>query len=552
MTDRNDPAETRQGPRDSQQLEELVEAIDARPCREPGTVLSSPDDSYTISALLRDGAAIRLYECADTTGRVLWLKEATGDAASVLRREAELLAGIDIPMIPRIHSRFSAEGCECAVTEPCDGDTLESLLRSGEAIDAGRIVSILCQVAAAVKRLHSDGLVHLGLRPSVIVPGRPTKIVDFSHITRSGEIPPRKFYHAGYSAPELLTDTPVDGRADIYSIGAILFHAVSGAQIPETGAELLAWEPDNAIGGIPQILHRCLCRSEHRYGSMAALHGDLIRLAKRLQPAVSYSINAATSIGLEPTRTTNQDAYAFATGAMEGEEDSQTWAFACVADGMGGMEGGETASRSLARSVESQALAAVSSGFLASAEAQAQEVRRWLLRGNESACSALERIKAKGGATAIAVCLVGRRLALAHVGDCRAYLVRDATVSQLTNDHSLAMALVHQGELRIDELRAHPDRSKVTRSLGERHPIPDYFIDTLEQATGNATTELVRGDVLALCSDGVWEPLLESRLLDILAECDDDLALAARRIVEATLQEGGPDNATIVLVRCNS
>ena len=111
------------------------------------------------------------------------------------------------------------------------------------------------------------------------------------------------------------------------------------------------------------------------------------------------------------------------------------------------------------------------------------------------------------------------------------------------------MALVMQGEIDIDCVRKHPERSAVTRSLGERRPMPDYIIDTLEPVTGNPTMELERGDTLLLCSDGVWEPLIEEELVALSSAHGTDLNAAAEGIVGATLTRGGGDNATAVLVR---
>ena len=113
----------------------------------------------------------------------------------------------------------------------------------------------------------------------------------------------------------------------------------------------------------------------------------------------------------------------------------------------------------------------------------------------------------------VCACLVGNRLAIAHVGDCRLYLIRAGEARLLTRDHSLAMALVMQGEMELADLRKRPERSQVTRSLGERRPMPDYLVDTLEQVTGKPTMELEVGDTLLLCSDGVWEPLTEEELV---------------------------------------
>jgi protein phosphatase len=221
----------------------------------------------------------------------------------------------------------------------------------------------------------------------------------------------------------------------------------------------------------------------------------------------------------------------------------------CIADGMGGMEAGEVASGTVVRCMEAKAQAALSARSLLLPEAHAREVKKWAQAANEQVMSALEKQKAKGGSTVVCACLVGNRLAIAHVGDCRLYLIRAGNARLLTRDHSLGMALVMQGEMELADLRKRPERSQVTRSLGERRPMPDYLVDTLEQVTGERTMELEAGDVLLLCTDGVWEPLSDEELVSLVTGHESNLTAAAERIVSATLARGGGDNATAVLAR---
>ena len=184
---------------------------------------------------------------------------------------------------------------------------------------------------------------------------------------------------------------------------------------------------------------------------------------------------------------------------------------------MGGMEAGEVASGAVVKSFEAKAQAGFSARSLHSPEAHVSEVKKWVHEANERVLSALEKRRAKGGSTVVCACLVGNRLAISHVGDCRLYLIRAGETRLLTRDHSLAMALAMQGEIPLEEVRKHPERSRVTRSLGEKRPMPDYLVDTLEQVTGKPTMELEAGDTLLLCSDGVWEPLSDEELVSYVA-----------------------------------
>jgi protein phosphatase len=111
------------------------------------------------------------------------------------------------------------------------------------------------------------------------------------------------------------------------------------------------------------------------------------------------------------------------------------------------------------------------------------------------------------------------------------------------------MARVLQGELKLEEVRNHPDRSMINRSLGERHPLPDYYIDTLETATSQPVMDLQVGDVLLLCSDGLWEPVLEAEMFQVVQDYASNLQAMANALLKIALQRGAPDNATVVLLR---
>ena len=383
----------------------------------------------------------------------------------------------------------------------------------------------------------------------MIVLSKPIRVLDLDHATRMGEKPPAPFYFAGYSAPELLADGAIDARADIYSVGALLFHAMSGYPIAESGPMLTGWQPETPIAGVPQILHKCLGPLETRYATMAELHQDLVRLVRRCAPRVRYECVSATTIGLEPTRTVNQDAYGFSCVQSEAEDGSRAWTVATVADGMGGMAAGEVASAAAVNTVLTEATAALAASPNLSAEEQAQMTADWVRKANDKVCDAMEAKQARGGCTLVCAFVLDKRLTIAHVGDSRIYLIRDGSIQTLTRDHSVVMGLVMQGQLDISQLRTYPDRSNVTRSLGERKNLPGHYVDTLVQTTENESMELRAGDTLLLCSDGLWEPIVEQIVVDVLAETAPNMGAAADKLIALVLQNGAPDNATVSLLR---
>jgi serine/threonine protein phosphatase PrpC len=534
-------------------LDDLVEPLETPPLPAPiaaGTRITMPDaTSLQILTLLKSGPQVNLYNATThENGPTVWLHEALNEEASTrLRHEADVLEGLECPMFPHVLACFECDGKTYLATEPLTPETTLADLLAGGIQPLPHILSVLAQIAFGLIHLHAGGWAHLGLRPTAIALSKPVKILDLTYATRLGEPPATAFYHAGYSPPELLTGDPVDACADVYAVGALLYHAINGQPIAETGAELSTWQPPPALAGVPQILHRCLGSRETRYATMEELHRHLLRLARRYAPSVRYAVTAATTIGLEPSRTNNQDAYAYLTGCVAAEEDMKTWAVACVADGMGGLAAGEVASEVAVKTVMAEAAAAFA--HLLAAGEHAQMVRQWIHTANGQVCAALEAQGARGGTTIVCACLVNRRLVIAHVGDCRLYLLRAGALQLCTRDHSLAMALALQGELALDGVRHHPDRSKVTRSLGDRQPLPDYFVDTLEQAIGSTTVELQGGDVLLLCSDGLWEPVLEDEMVGAVRQHAPDLHAAATALLAMALEREAPDNATVLLLR---
>jgi protein phosphatase len=140
------------------------------------------------------------------------------------------------------------------------------------------------------------------------------------------------------------------------------------------------------------------------------------------------------------------------------------------------------------------------------------------------------------GTTMTAALVAGERIAIGHVGDSRAYRIRNGTIEQLTDDHSLVADLVRSGRLSPEEAESHPQRSVITRALGTDAAVS---IDSF-------TVEAQDGDVFLLCSDGLTTMVDEEAMLRILAEAPD-LGAAARQLIAAANRGGGEDNVTVVL-----
>jgi len=206
-----------------------------------------------------------------------------------------------------------------------------------------------------------------------------------------------------------------------------------------------------------------------------------------------------------------------------------------VADGMGGAQAGEVASR-LAAAAFREYHEADSLAPEERVEALVQEAnRRIYARSREDA-------NATGmGTTVTAALLEGDSVAIGHVGDSRAYRIRGDRLEQLTQDHSLVADLMRSGRLTQEEADAHPQRSVITRALGTD---PEVDVDTL--AVG-----LEPGDVFLLCSDGLTTMVPDEEILRIVHE-SGSLEGAAKALVKAANKRGGEDNVTVVLFRVDA
>lgn len=212
-----------------------------------------------------------------------------------------------------------------------------------------------------------------------------------------------------------------------------------------------------------------------------------------------------------------------------------------VADGMGGHAAGEVASRSAVESL----LEAWRDG---PARPGLSDLRRAFRVANERvlARAATESGRRGMGTTLTALALTGTDALVGHVGDSRAYLLRDGEVVQLTADHTVVGELRRRRLVSDDQARQHPDRSVLTRAIGA-----DLMVNVdLERLT------IRRGDRFLLCSDGLWSLLETEELASRLARAGSPNMPAVTEGIEALvavcLERGAPDNVTALLVEVTS
>jgi protein phosphatase len=216
-------------------------------------------------------------------------------------------------------------------------------------------------------------------------------------------------------------------------------------------------------------------------------------------------------------RRRNEDAYVVAPPLF------------AVADGMGGAQAGEIASKLAAAALEES-----DPGALSGVERVSSLIHEANRRVHERASA---DPTTSGMGTTMTVALVeADAVVIGHVGDSRAYRVRDGRLEQLTEDHSLVNELLKSGKLSLEEAETHPQRSVITRAVGTD---PDVDVDAF-------TVAAEAGDVFLLCSDGLTDMVDDDAILELIERYRDDLDRAMKSLVSAANRGGGEDNITVV------
>src|SRR5579875_961427 len=269
---------------------------------------------------------------------------------------------------------------------------------------------------------------------------------------------------------------------------------------------------------------RCRLRPVSRSASVArswscGRENRARRRSSRFRPGGSVTLalraTARTDVGLR--RDNNEDAMYVGRRLV------------AIADGMGGQAFGEVASRvaihTIAR-LDDQVGGDLLSD-LRDAIADANEQLRAMIAGDDG----LDGM----GTTFTALLTSGGRLALAHVGDSRAYLYRDGELRQITHDHSLVQGLVDAGQITAEDAATHPSRAVITKAL-DGHGDVEADLGMLEARPG---------DRFLLCSDGLSDYVSADTIAEALPEPDRETA--CNRLVELALRAGGPDNVTVIV-----
>jgi protein phosphatase len=241
-------------------------------------------------------------------------------------------------------------------------------------------------------------------------------------------------------------------------------------------------------------------------------------------------VSSQSDIGC--VRLNNEDS----VGYWEGESDKEfarKGRLAVVADGMGGYEGGQEASR-----LAVETMIDVYSGFdgepkdslVAALRAAHEGIREY----------SFEHPELRGmGTTCTAAAIIDHSLFYVHVGDTRLYLIRGGEIIRITRDHSYVGRLVESGMISQEQAEVHPQRNILTSAVGTN---PDLAMDASEEPEA-----LRADDVLVICSDGLWGLVRDTEILNAVK--DKSPEQAGKDLIQIARQRGGPDNITVQILR---
>ncbi|HMG67490.1 MAG TPA: Stp1/IreP family PP2C-type Ser/Thr phosphatase [Chitinophagaceae bacterium] len=263
---------------------------------------------------------------------------------------------------------------------------------------------------------------------------------------------------------------------------------------------------------------------------------NLFSKKKKSQPqndSKEYDTGTVKSVivsDLGNIRTNNEDIGLFFRIADE-EVSRAKGCLMMVADGMGGHNAGEVASRMAADIISHEY-------FKLNGSAEKSLVKSYELANKNIFEMSMSNKSVKGmGTTCTTLVIADKIIYFAQVGDSRAYLLKNSTISRITEDQTYVQELVKSGEITAAEASTHPKRNILTNAMGTK--------ESLRVDTGKFALPFEEKDRLMICSDGLYEYLNDDEIARILG--GNSLHQAANELVDEAKKRGGHDNITVVL-----
>lgn len=251
-----------------------------------------------------------------------------------------------------------------------------------------------------------------------------------------------------------------------------------------------------------------------------------------------YIVGCGHSVG--KLREHNEDAIYTLTTNLVSDSTKLPFGLYIIADGMGGHQFGEIASKACVHTMADHILRKLYLRIYGLAGEQSDESLQEIMLGATQEAHRIVLIEAPGGGTTLtAAMLLSDQMTMVHIGDSRAYLIHsDGKMECITKDHTLVKRLIDMGKISAEEAANHPQRNVLYRALGQGDPMePDV-----------STLQIPRAGYLLICSDGLWGEVSEDVIFNIIATAADPQQ-ACQQLVEAANNAGGSDNISVILVR---
>jgi len=346
---------------------------------------------------------------------------------------------------------------------------------------------------------------------------------------------------------DLTTCTPLNQHSkgvyqhDLLFLARVLYTAA-------TGVRQHIFRPSPQLDDTPPVIRRVINRvRSSEYPDVSAFLNDLLSAPPAETPRSLHQNNGKrTDVGRQ--RDHNEDYLGYYSFSLMQSADVPEVGLYIIADGMGGHQSGELASKDVVKAVvqhiQDNLNALQSAPKLKRSTVRLDNVitpGEVLGQAVQHANQELHRIRqstdADRGTTITAALVIGDTCAIANVGDSRTYLYHNRELQQISRDHSLVASLLAAGMIKPEEVRTHPQRNQILRQLGNE---PTVEIDIF-------TATLTPGDSLVLCSDGLWEMVLDPQIVEILQQAPSPQA-ACDRLVETANRAGGEDNISVIIV----
>ena len=527
-----------------------AEAPSVSPAPEDGSGAEPIVLTDTAAASAADGVAVPQEAPADTTGADLSAAATPppppDDLGEVFGRVLSLSQTIKHPAFQCALSGFAQDG-RVYLVYPDENPQPLAARTGGLRMSEPEAIGLAIQVCQAVSALHQRGLRVNDICPQSIVIARDgrVKLTGLDYVSNDTELQSDPIFNDGYTAPEIYKGKRADKRADVFSVGALLYSCLTGERIEaeswlEEAGTLNFYPPHVVSPALEQAIRKALAFNPgERWPTADALKTELLKLSSTIRIRAA----ALTDVGL--VRELNEDAVMALQYSRQSQiEPAESYLYV-VADGMGGAEAGEVASaiavRTIRDYVESKLAAEENAGpsrattdLCGLLKDALEEANRRIL-DHQAANPELRGM----GSTAVSALVLPPVAVVAWVGDSRAYLSDASGIRQLTKDHSLVQRLIEIGQLTPEQGRTHEHKNVITRSLGARQ-------------TGPAGAEAIairlkRGDRMVLCSDGLTTHVEDHPIGEIVRRHNDPYG-AARELIAAANAGGGTDNISVVVI----